>query len=86
LFNTSAGSETYQATAMTASGSREVASGTLAAGTAVEVSGSPLAAAGLDPIVVHASGPLTVSEDVNPSSGFGVVSMPGIPLAGAIGA
>jgi Family of unknown function (DUF5719) len=86
LFNTSAGSETYSVTATTASGSRMVSSGTIAAGTAVAVSGAPLVGAGLDPIVVHASGALTVSEDVNPSSGFGVVSMPGIPLASAIGA
>jgi hypothetical protein len=26
-----------------------------------------------------------VSEEVGPSAGFGVVSMPGIPLAAAIG-
>ena len=50
------------------------------------VSGSPLAAAGLDPIMVRASGPMAVSEDAGPSAGFGVVSMPGIPLAAAIGA
>jgi hypothetical protein len=50
------------------------------------VSGSPLTAAGLNPIVVAASGPLAVSEEVGPSAGFGVVSMPGIPLAAAIGA
>ena len=38
-----------------------------------------------NPIVVHASGPMAVSEDVGPSGGVGVVSMPGIPLAAAIG-
>ncbi len=70
----------------TASGDHVVATGTLAAGSVEIVSGSPLAAAGLDPILVRASGPMAVSEDAGPSAGFGVVSMPGIPLAAAIGA
>jgi hypothetical protein len=35
---------------------------------------------------VHSSGPMAVSEDLGPSAGVGVVSMPGIPLAAAIGA
>jgi len=34
---------------------------------------------------VRASGPMAVSEDVGPTGGFGVVTMPGIPLAAAIG-
>jgi Family of unknown function (DUF5719) len=85
LFNSSTTAETYSAAATTATGSKVVATGTVAAGTAVLVSGSPLTAAGLNPIVVRASGPMAVSEDVGPSAGFGVVSMPGIPLAAAIG-
>ena len=63
-----------------------VATGTLAAGS---VGGRVRLAAGgrgLDPILVHASGPMAVSEDAGPSAGVGVVSMPGIPLAAAIGA
>ena len=86
LLNTSTGSETYQAMATTAAGNHVVATGTLAAGASVVVFGSPLSAAGLDPIVVRASGPLAVSEEASPSAGFGVVSMPGIPLAASIGA
>jgi Family of unknown function (DUF5719) len=85
LFNSSTTAETYSAAATLATGSKVVATGTVAAGTAVLVSGSPLTAAGLNPIVVSASGPMAVSEDVGPSAGFGVVSMPGIPLAAAIG-
>ena len=84
LLNTSNGSETYRALATSASGVHLVATGTLAAGTSIVVSGSPLAAAGLDQIVVRASGPMAVSEDAGPSSGIGVVSMPGLPLASAI--
>ena len=86
LLNTSAGPESYSAFAPTSSGDRVVATGTVAAGSMEIVSGSPLAAVGLDPILVHASGPMAVSEDAGPSAGLGIVSMPGIPLAGAIGA
>jgi hypothetical protein len=86
LLNTSTGSEDYSAASVTATGSKVVATGTLAPGAAVVVSGAPLAAAGLNPIVVRSSGPMAVSEDATPSGGFGVVSMPGIPLAAAIGA
>jgi Family of unknown function (DUF5719) len=86
LLNTSTGSERYRALATSASGAHLVATGMLAAGASVVVSGSPLAAAGLDPIVVRASGPMAVSEDAGPSSGIGVVTMPGLPLTSAIGA
>ena len=85
VFNTSTGRETYNAVATTASGNRVVATGALAAGAMVLVYGTALAAAGLNPIIVRASGPMAVSEEASPSAGFGVVSMPGIPLASAIG-
>jgi hypothetical protein len=86
LLNTSASAESYRAFASTTSGDHVLATGTLAAGSVEIVSGSPLAGVGLDPILVDASGPLAVSEDLTPSAGVGVVSMPGIPLAAAIGA
>jgi hypothetical protein len=86
LLNTSAAPESYSAFAPTTTGDRVVATGTVAAGSVEIVSGSPLAAVGLDPILVRASGPMAVSEDAGPSAGLGVVSMPGIPLAAAIGA
>ena len=86
LVNTSTGREDYSAASVTAGGGKVVATGTLAPGTAVVVSGAPLAAAGLDPIVVRSSGAMAVSEDATPAAGFGVVSMPGLPLAAAIGA
>ena len=85
LLNTSGGEENYTAFAPATSGNHVVATGTLAAGTTVVVSGSPLAAAGLEPIIVRASGSMAVSEDVGPSGGIGVVSMPGIPVAAPIG-
>lgn len=86
LFNASTSTESYRAAVTTASGGKVVATGTVAPGASFVVSGSPLAAAGLNPIVVRSSGPMAVSEDAGPSSGFGVVSMPAIPLAASIGA
>ena len=86
LLNTSGGPESYRAFSSTPSGVHVLATGTLAAGSVEIVSGAPLAAAGLHPVLVHSSGPMAVSEDLGPSAGVGVVSMPGIPLAAAIGA
>ncbi len=62
-----------------------LATGTLAPGTVTDVSGSILATAGFDPIMVRASGAMAVSEDVGPSGGIGVVTMPGIAMAAPIG-
>ena len=59
-----------------------LATGTLAAGS---MAASVLSAVGVDPIVVRASGAMAVSESVKPAGGIGVVTMPGIPLAAAIG-
>lgn len=85
LVNVSGAAETFRAYAVASGRQRLVASGTLGAGDSDVVSGSPLAAAGLDPIVVRASGAMAVSEDVAPSGMVGVVTMPGLPLAAAIG-
>jgi Family of unknown function (DUF5719) len=85
VLNTSGSTETYTAFAATTSGQHVIATGMLAAGTVAVVYGSTLTAAGLDPIMVRSSGPMAVSEDVGPSGGVGVVSMPGLPLAAPIG-
>ena len=39
-----------------------------------------LARAGLNPLIVSASGPAAVSQDVGPTGAYGVVTMQGIPL------
>jgi Family of unknown function (DUF5719) len=85
LVNTSGATERYTAVAVSPASSRVVATGVLAPGQSVVVSGSPLAAAGLDQIAVRSDGPMAVSEDVAPSGGVGVVTMPGVPLAPPIG-
>ena len=81
LANQSGKRERFAAFALTASGNKLLASGVLGAGGTGILDGSALATAGFDPIVVRASGPMGVSEDVGPSAGIGVVTMPGIPLA-----
>ena len=68
LFNTSTSPRPTARAPTTAPGNKVVATGTVAAGAVVVVSGSPLAAAGLNPIVVHASGPMAVSEEAGPSA------------------
>ncbi len=85
LTNTSGADESYTVSAVTPSGDRTIGAGTVPAGTTGSVHGAALSNAGFDEITVHASGPMAVSEDVGPTGGFGVVTMPGLPLAAAIG-
>jgi uncharacterized protein DUF5719 len=84
LTNTSGATEHYTAYTLTPAGQRSLTVGTLPAGMTASVLGAALLAAGLDPIVVRADGPMAVSEDVGPSGGIGVVTMPGLPLAAPI--
>ena len=84
LTNTSGTAESYEVFALSTSGHRPIAAGTLSAGTTAAILGGSLMAAGLDPIIVRADGPMAVSEDVGPSGGVGVVTMPGLPLAAGI--
>jgi hypothetical protein len=85
LTNTSGAAESYTVYAVTSSGERAISTATVPGGTTGSVSGAPLQNVGFDPIVVRSSGPMAVSEDAGPSGGIGVVTMPGIPLAAAIG-
>ena len=85
LTNTSGADEGYSADALSPSGERPLASGTLMAHATLLVSGSALAAAGLDQIVVRAGGPMAVSEDAAPSGAVGVVTIPGLPLRALTG-
>jgi hypothetical protein len=85
LSNPSGAPVTYRVYGMSTSGQRLLASGTLAPGLFSLVPASALSAAGFDPIVVRADGSVGVSEDLAPSGALGVVTMPGLPLAAAIG-
>ena len=85
LANESGTRERFAAFALTASGTKPLASGVLGTGVTAIVSGSTLSAAGFDPIMVRAGGRMGVSEDVGPTAAVGVVIMPGIPLAQSSG-
>ena len=66
---------------MRRSGLRTLASGTLRTETSFSLGTAVLARAGLNPLIVRASGATAVSEDVGPAGTYGVVTMPGIPLS-----
>jgi hypothetical protein len=82
LVNTATSAAHYDAFVVTSSGTRHIATGTLGPGA---LSGSVLSNAGLNAVIVRAAGTVAVSESANPSGGIGVVTMPGIPMAAAIG-
>ena len=84
LTNTSSAAERYSADAVAPTGRTLVAAGTIAPGVSLFIPGSHLSNVAPDQIVVRADGTMAVSEDVGPTGGIGVVTMPGIPLAAAI--
>jgi hypothetical protein len=79
LFNATGGTESYVVSVFTPKGTRRIASGRLAASAFISLAGSTLFRAGLNPLVVRSTGPLSLGEDVGPSAAYGVVTMPGIP-------
>jgi len=85
LSNVGTTTERYVVNVLTARGPREIASGTLDPSHFISLGVSILFGAGLRPLLVQASGPLAVSEDVGPSATIGVITMPGIPLRVALG-
>jgi hypothetical protein len=82
LVNTATSAAHYDAFVVTSSGTRQIATGTLEPGA---LTGSVLSNAGLNAVIVRATGTVAVSESANPSGGIGVVTMPGLPMASAIG-
>jgi hypothetical protein len=84
LFNGSHATEKYRVYVLTPSGTRRIASGTLGPSKAIALNDAPLFGAGLNPLLVHSSGPMATSEDVGPTGAVGVVTMPGIPMAAAL--
>jgi hypothetical protein len=85
LSNVSGSTERYAVSYTSGSASHTLASGRLVAGDAVDLASALLARAGFDQIIVRSSGPMAVSEDVGPTADTGVVTMPGLPLAAALG-
>jgi hypothetical protein len=85
LVNTSDATEHFSATAVSGSKNTVLVTGSLAPGATSEVTGSALAPVSLNPVLVHSTGTMAISEDVGPSGMVGVVTMPGIPLSADIG-
>jgi hypothetical protein len=81
LTNLSAKRETYVVEVIRPGGLQKLASGTLPTETSVSLGTALLSRAGLNPLVVRASGATAVSEDLGPGGTYGVVTMPGIPLS-----
>jgi hypothetical protein len=77
--------ETYSVSVMTPKGNRLLTKGRLPPSTFISLSGPALTAAGLNPLLVSSSGSVAIGANVGPSGAYGVVTMPGIPLAGASG-
>jgi hypothetical protein len=85
LVNLSAHSETYVIEVVEASGLKAIARGDLASSASFSLVPPALGGAGLDPVLVRTNGATAVSEDVGPTGGIGVVTMPGVALSRAIG-
>lgn len=85
LSNPTGATETYVVSVMTPTGTRAITRGRLPPSTFIALSGAPLAGAGLNPLLVRASGSVAISENVGPTGAYGVVTMPGIPLDVDIG-
>jgi hypothetical protein len=85
LTNVSGAAEHYRVDALDATGRRLVWAGSIPADTTAALSPAQLQGVGLEALLVHATGPMAVLEDVGPTGTYGVVAMPGIPLGEAIG-
>jgi Family of unknown function (DUF5719) len=81
LTNLTARSETYVIDVVEASGLKAIASGDLAPSATFRLDPPALGGAGLDPVLVRTDGSTAVSEDVGPTGGYGVVTMPGVALS-----
>jgi hypothetical protein len=77
--------ETYAIDVVEASGLKSIATGHLAPTASFSFDPPALGGAGLDPVLVETNGSTAVSEDVGPTGGDGVVTMPGVALSGATG-
>lgn len=85
LSNPTGTTETYLVSVMTPKGDRVLTRGRLPPSTFISLSGPALTAAGLNPLLVNSSGSVAISANVDPTGAYGVVTMPGIPLAGPSG-
>ena len=84
LLNTSGGAAGYTVFAVSPAGTKSIATGTVAGNRTALVNRTALKNAGFDQIIVRSSAPLAVAEDMTPTGNYGVVAVPGVPLAAPI--
>lgn len=84
LLNTSGGAAGYTVQAASPAGTKSIATGTVAGEATALVNPAALEEAGFDQIIVRSSAPLAVAEDMTPTGTYGVVAVPGVPLAAPI--
>jgi Family of unknown function (DUF5719) len=73
--------ETFLVQVLRSGDLRTLATGSIRPAMSFSLSAGILARAGLNPLLITVSADAAVSEDVGPSGNYGVVTMPGIPLA-----
>jgi hypothetical protein len=81
LANSTAKLETYTLSVMEPHGVRVIAQGSLRPHVFITLSAATLSSAGLNSLLIKATGPLAIAEDVGPTGTLGVITMPGIPLS-----
>jgi uncharacterized protein DUF5719 len=81
IFNPTASSETYSVSVLSPHGIRSLTRGRLPPFTFISLSGKVLDPAFRTPLLVSASGSVAVTENVGPTGGYGVVTIPGMPLS-----
>jgi Family of unknown function (DUF5719) len=73
--------QTYRVAVLSKGGVQTIAEGSLKSHAFITLSASTLLSAGLNSLLISASGPLAIAEDVGPTGTIGVVTMPAIPLS-----
>ena len=84
LLNTTAAAAGYTVFAVSPAGTRLIATGTVDGGGTALMNPAALKNAGFDQIIVRSAAPLAAVEDMTPTGTFGVVAVPGVPLAAPI--
>jgi hypothetical protein len=84
VLNTSDGAARYTVFAVSPSRTRTIAAGAVGAGGTAVIGRALLSNAGFDQIIVRSAAPLAAVEDMAPTGNFGVVAVPGVPLAASI--
>ena len=84
LLNTSGAAAGYTVFAVSPAGTKLIATGTVDGGGTALMNPAALKNAGFDQIIVRSAAPLAAAQDMTPTGTYGVVAVPGVPLAAPI--